>query len=671
MIPFRKENEWSGNGLARNYIGGGQHLTAKLKNERARKIAELRLAGQSATDAERWVDQYWVGWRRILNSPAPATLYATGDAVAYLREEKILFLRTEIPQPKTGEVSIARITSLYVGGPHGIEKIFLQERQRKILELQSKQYTPEEAELWVEDHWIGIRKSKTVSCWHIASEAVAYLCQEKKLVRKTDMPPPSRKGEQSCIMMSRKYVGGSKLLCDNLKAERERKIAELQEKGQSKEAAQQWVEENWIGTRTPLHGKPSLYAAADAIAHLQEKGVLRKREDEPPPAQKRDQSLFLLRKIYSVSPLALKKQINKERQRKIAELQAKGQTQKEAEQWVADYWIGMRKRKTSMASLHVTQEAVDYLCQKGVLRKRSLPMPPILEGEQSSSKLSKEFVGGNIAIRRKLKIERQRKIAELQGCGMTLQGAENWVDSNWIGLRQPKTGPVALCASPGAVSYLQRVEVLIQKTIPEVSDPELLAMLESKIPQVEIASLTHSSTARTQERIRALINRKSPVIRKYAKERAQNSSISKDEFLKILRESKGIVEAAEKMALAPRRVMARLGRYCKLEPELLRQLDNPLLDPDLAGGAYSQFVPKDSLLAAWVAVKELRLNHSVPPDLNQLARYLGIPRALAEHHVNFLISSGSIVRADLAQALPVQTGTPSALRLRLDYSYSR
>lgn len=232
--------------------------------------------------------------------------------------------------------------------------------------------------------------------------------------------------------------------------------------------------------------------------------------------------------------------------------------------------------------------------------------------------------------------------------------------------------------SPEAEERLVKDYNLQRKPPQENQDRAICSLLAAGMdaPAIGIAlKIGKTGTEKRIAAIRAAIAKgESVALAEYQAEIAHNRTIDRETFLAAVRDTDSIEITAERLGLSPKRVMARLGRYMRFDQSLFDTLDSPGVNFDLAASTDFTHLPKTSIYATWLVVRNYHQQQHTAPDLNQLATILGVGRKVVDKNVTFLITADMLRREQLAQddsASSAGASPTTAMAIRLHHGMGR
>jgi hypothetical protein len=300
----------------------------------------------------------------------------------------------------------------------------------------------------------------------------------------------------------------------------------------------------------------------------------------------------------------------------------------------------------AMRAWYISPQGEERLRQEKLLLTPAefdaLKAPP---GWHSAKMLSDQFVGGHAKINQDILALKEKLKQE----GKTPEDIAN----TWIRFCVPLNGKRAWYISPEGEERLIKDYKLQRKSPRENQDRAICSLLAAGMDAPAIGIALKIGKTGTEKRIAAIRtaieNGTSVELAEYKAEIAHNRSIDRATFLAAIRECDSIEVAAELLGLSPKRVMARLGRYMSFDQSLFNTLDSPGVNFDLAASTDFTHLPKTSIYATWHVVRDYHQTHHAAPNLNQLAKVLGIKRTVVDKNVTFLIAADMLRREQLAQ----------------------
>ena len=134
----------------------------------------------------------------------------------------------------------------------------------------------------------------------------------------------------------------------------------------------------------------------------------------------------------------------------LGDMLVAGYSESEAAALVNDQLIGRRKSKQGPECLAASPEAVRIL---GLTRRdEAIRAKP--RTWRSGHELKKEYVGGSIAINKRMAVIQRALLGDMVAAGYSESEAAALVDDHLIGCKRPKQGRECLAASPEAVRIL-------------------------------------------------------------------------------------------------------------------------------------------------------------------------------------------------------------------------
>ncbi|MGD9649507.1 MAG: hypothetical protein AB7U41_01830 [Dongiaceae bacterium] len=342
--------------------------------------------------------------------------------------------------------------------------------------------------------------------------------------------------------------------------------------------------------------------------------------------------------------------------KKKADYLAAGKSEAEADQLIQLRWV----RRCYGAGTHgiitefISPEGLQELIKAGeLITPGQAKLSDLPEGWRSGSDLKWDYVGSNVTLREKILALADKKKADYLAAGKSETEAGQLIQDHWVRrcYCQGTSGTITEFISPAGITELIDQSILEPRHKP--APHNIASLLASGMGDDEVRSelsLSKAAFAAAREAIaKALAEGGDADLALYKAELAHNRTISREDFMAAVQSHASIEDAAHHLGLSPQRVMARLGRYWKLDVALLDKLDQPTIHMDMALRVDFTQLPKTSPAATWFAVKQLHSELGQAPDLNQIAEKLKIKRGLVDRNVHFLIACDSLRREDLAQ----------------------
>ncbi|MGE0252833.1 MAG: hypothetical protein AB7G80_09745 [Dongiaceae bacterium] len=677
----------SGNNLDKNYIGGGIILRKKILALADKKRAAYITEGKTPEEADQLVQELWVRkcygsgtFGKITEFISPAGIKELIKAGELITPEQAK-LSTLPPGWRSGH----DLKKDYVGEHRKFQRIIRALGSRKRAAYITEGKTFKEADRLIQEHWVrrcyGSSNGGHITEF-ISPEGIRELAEAKELLtpeQVKQLNPP--KGWRSGNGLSKDYIGSNVTLREKILTLANKKRDAYLAAGKTPEEAGQLVQELWV-RKYYSHGSNghiTEFISPEGIRELAEAKELLTPEQvkqlNPPKGWRSGNSLS---KDYIGDYRKLGEKILTLANKKRDAYLAAGKTPEEAAQLVQELWV--RKYYSHGSNGHIAEFVspagiAELIATKELLTPAEAKKLIPSQGWRSGAGLSEDYIGGSIKFRRIIVTFGLRKKAALITEGKNQEEADRLVHEHWVrkcyGSRT--CGPITECVSPRGIEELIEQGILKPRYKPApYSIASLLASGMSEDETRITLNLSKTAFATAREAIaRALAENGGADLAAYKAELAHNRKIRREDFMAAVQSHGSIEDAAHHLGLSPQRVMARLGRYWKLDVALLDKLDQPAIHMDMALRVDFTQLPRTSPAATWFAVKQLHGELHQAPNLNQIAEKLKIKRGLVDKNVHFLIACDSLRREDLTREEEASSFSPSAIGFAIRQHHGR
>ncbi|MGE0252204.1 MAG: hypothetical protein AB7G80_03645 [Dongiaceae bacterium] len=568
-----------------------------------------------------------------------------------------------IGAPPEGWRSGSDLMQDYIGGNVILREKILGLAIKKKADYLAAGKSEAEADKLIQDHWVrrcyGAGTHGVITEF-ISPEGLQELIKAGELITPEQaklLAPPE--GWRSGNDLKWDYVGGNVTLREKILALAAKKKAAYLAAGKSEEEANQLIQDHWV-RRCYCHGTSGTiteFISPEGLQELIKAGELITPEQArllvPPEGWRSGSDLT---RDYIGSSVTLREKILALAIKKKAAYLAAGKSEEEADQLIQQYWVrrcyGSGTR--GIITEFISPEGLQELLKTGEFitpEQAKLLAPP--QGWRSGKDLTRDYIGDNITLRKKILALAAKKKTAYLAAGKSETEADQLIQDHWVRrcYGAGTHGTITEFISPTGIAELIDQSILEPRHKP--APHNIASLLASGMSDDEVKvtlNLSKAAFASAREAIaKALAENGGADLALYKAELAHNRKISREDFMAAVQSHGSIEDAAQSLGLSPQRVMARLGRYWKLDVALLDKLDQPTIHMDMALRVDFTQLPRTSPAATWFAVKQLHSELGQAPDLNQIAEKLKIKRGLVDRNVHFLIACDSLRREDLAQ----------------------